>query len=109
LDYDTPGLRFEQRPVGATGPAEQLTDSMRPAPDGDGDSWVARKVCSNGIVCVSWQQVSVGKHRAGQRCDVLVTPELLQFWIDDELLKTVKRRSTGEVRKKRATGTGKRA
>jgi transposase InsO family protein len=109
LGYDTPGVRFEQRPVGATGQVGQVVPSVRPVPDGDGESWVARKVCSNGIVCVSWQQVSIGKHRAGQRCDVLVTPEVLQFWIDDELLKTVPRRSTGEVRKKYAAGTGKRA
>src|SRR5512145_904009 len=109
LDYDTPGVRFAQRPVGATGQVGQVATSVRPVPDRDTESWVARKVCSNGIVCVSWQQVSVGKHRAGQRCDVLVTPELLQFWIEDELLKTVKRRSTGEVRKKYAAGTGKRA
>ncbi len=110
LDYDTPGVRFaQQRPVGATGQVGQVATWVRPVPDRDGESWVTRKVCSNGIVCVSWQQVSIGKHRAGQRCDVLVTPELLQFWIDDELLKTAKRRSTGEVRKKYAAGTGKRA
>lgn len=109
LGYDTPGVRFRQRPVGATGPAEPVVTSVRPVTDRDGEAWVARKVCSNGIVCVSWQQVSVGKHHAGQRCDVWVTPELLQFWVGDELLKTVKRTSTGEVRKKYAAGTGKRA
>lgn len=109
LGYDTPGVRFRQRPVGATGPVEQVVTSVRPVTDRDGEAWVARKVCSNGIVCVSWQQVSVGKHHAGQRCDVWVTPELLQFWVGDELLKTVRRTSTGEVRKKYAAGTGKRA
>lgn len=41
--------------------------------------------------------------RRGLRC------LLLQFWIGDELLKTVTRTSTGEVRKKHAAGTGKRA
>jgi hypothetical protein len=61
------------------------------------------------VVCVAWQQVSVGKHRAGEGCDVLVTDELLQFWIGEELLKTVTRTSTGEVRKKYAAGTGNRA
>jgi transposase InsO family protein len=71
----------------------------------DGNGWVSRRVGPNGIVCVSWQQVSVGKHRAGERCDVLVSDQLLQFWIDDELLKTVTRTSTGEVRKKHAQGS----
>ena len=51
--------------------------------------WVSRRVGRNGMVCVGWQQVSIGKHHAGQRCDVLVTEQLLQFWVGDELLKTV--------------------
>jgi transposase InsO family protein len=71
----------------------------------DGDGWVSRKVGRNGIVCVGWQQVSVGKHRAGSRCDVLVSDQLLQFWIGAELMKTVTRTSRGEVRKKHAQGS----
>ena len=66
---------------------------------------MSRRVGPNGIVCVAWQQVSVGKHRAGQPCDVLVTDQRLQFWIGDQLLKTVTRTSTGEVRKKHAAGS----
>jgi len=69
---------------------------------------VARKVGSNGVVSVGWQQISVGKHRAGSRCDVLVGPQLLQLWIGNELLKTVARTSTGDIRKKHAAGTGRR-
>ena len=72
------------------------------APNRTGDDWVSRPVAANGVVCVAWQQVSVGKHRAGHRFDVLVTDQLLQFWIGNELLKTVARTSRGEVRKKRA-------
>jgi hypothetical protein len=55
------------------------------------------------VVCVSWQQVSVGKHHAGARCDVQVSDQLLRFWIGSELCKTVVRTSRGEVRKKRAS------
>ena len=84
-------------------PARAVHRSARAAAR-HGDGWVSRRVGPNGIVCVSWQQVSLGKHRAGQRCDVLVTDQLLQFWIGDELLKTVTRTSTGEVRKKHAQG-----
>ena len=75
-----------------------------PAPRADrtGEQWVARTVGGNGVVCVSWQQVSVGKHYAGSRCDVLVTDQLLQFWVGDQLLKTVARTTTGNVRKKNA-------
>jgi transposase InsO family protein len=71
--------------------------------DRTGDDWVSRRVGGNGVVCVSWQQVSVGKHHAGARCDVQVTDKLLQFWIGHELCKTVARDSRGEVRKKRAS------
>ncbi len=76
-------------------------------PDRSGEQWVARKVAPNGIVCVSWQQVSVGKNWAGSRCDVLVTDTVLQFWIGNQLLKTVARTSKGEIRKKRPQGNGR--
>ena len=69
----------------------------------EGDAWVARRVASNGVVCVSWQQFSVGKHHAGATVDVHVGPELLHVYLADTLLKTVVRASRGEVRKKRAS------
>jgi transposase InsO family protein len=98
LDMATPASRFHggQQPAcpAATEPG---------APDRTGEDWISRRVASNGIVCVAWQQVSVGRNWAGHRCDVLVAPELLQFWIGPQLLKTVTRTSTGEVRKKRAS------
>ena len=75
-----------------------------PEPDRTGADWVARKVSTVGVVCVSWQQVSVGVHHAGERCDVLVGPDTLQFWIGNELLRTVRRASTGPVRNKRPLG-----
>ena len=69
----------------ATPAARFATASTRtrpaPTPDRTGPQWVARKVSTVGVVCVSWQQVSVGVHRAGERCDVLVGPDTLQFWI----------------------------
>jgi transposase InsO family protein len=89
-------------------PAERFTASTASPrlvhePDRSGEDWVSRRVGANGVVCVSWQQVSVGKHHAGARCDVQVGEELLQFWIGNELCKTVARDSRGEVRKKRAS------
>jgi hypothetical protein len=94
LDMDTPADRFRRPPM----PREPVVSADR-----SGDDWVSRRVGANGVVCVSWQQVSVGKHHAGDRCDVQVTDELLQFWIGNELCKTVARDSRGEVRKKRAS------
>ncbi len=77
-------------------------------PERNGEQWVSRRVASNGIVSVGYQQVSVGKHYGGSACDVLVTDGLLQFWVGNELLKTVARTSKGAVRKLHADGTAPR-
>jgi transposase InsO family protein len=92
----TPGSRF------------QVAAPRPPAPERTGEQWVTRSVARNGIVCVGYQQVSVGKNYSGSACNVLVTDQLLQFWVGNELLKTVARTTTGEIRKKRAGGTAKR-
>ena len=115
LDMQTPAERFHRSDQ--TGPAGQdrhadrrlnghrngRLDDTAMTVDRSGDDWVARRVAANGIVCVSWQQVSVGKHHAGARCDVHVTDELLQFWVGNDLLKTVTRTTRGQIRKKRAS------
>lgn len=108
LDMDTPASRFA---TADHKPATHHTDSptghsCHGDPDRTGPQWVSRRVADNGVVCVAWQQVSVGKHRAGANCDVYVTDDLLQFWVGNELLKTVQRTSSGEVRKKRASVPG---
>jgi transposase InsO family protein len=77
-------------------------------PERNGEQWVCRKVASNGVVSVDYQQVSVGKNYAGSACDVLVTDRLLQFWVGSELLKTVARTGNGTVRKLHADGTAPR-
>jgi hypothetical protein len=73
-----------------------------------GQEWVSRKVTVNGVACVGAQQVSVGKNFAGSACDVLVTDQLLQFWIADQLVKTATRTDPRPIRKKRAAGTSPR-
>jgi hypothetical protein len=97
----TPDSRFHAS--GDTAP-RQLTNR----PERTGEQWVTRRVARNGIVCVGYQHVSVGKHYGGSACDVLVTNQLLQFWVGNELLKTVARTSSGEVRNKHAEGTAPR-
>jgi transposase InsO family protein len=101
LDMATPAQRFTP----ATVPPQPSTSATPADPDRSGDDWVSRRVCSTGIVCVSWQQVSVGRHYAGARCDVHVDGELLRFWVGDQLVKTAARTSHGEVRNKRALRT----
>lgn len=97
----TPDSRFHA--TGATAPRQPAH-----RPERTGEQWVTRRVARNGIVCVGYQHVSVGKHYGGSACDVLVTNQLLQFWVGNELLKTVARASTGEIRNKHAEGTAPR-
>lgn len=104
LKMATPAQRFH-----AGIPASPPSNSATAASDRSGDDWVSRRVCSNGIVCVSWQQVCIGRHYGGQRCDVHVDGQLLRFWIGDQLVKTAARTSTGAVRNKRALRTSEQA
>ena len=103
-----------QRPHQALGmatPAERFVTAARderPADDGaligdrSGDEWISRKVVANGVVTVAWQQVSVGKHRAGRVVDIHLDGPTMQIWDGPELLKTVLRDNAKEVRKKKA-------
>ena len=97
----TPEHRFQVR-------GEQPRNPLTPRPERNGEQWVSRRVASNGLVSAGYQQVSVGKHYGGSACDVLVTDGLLQFWVGNELLKTVVRTSKGDVRKLHADGTAPR-
>ncbi len=94
----TPQSRFQDRD-------DRPRDPLPTRPERNGEQWVCRRVASNGIVSVGYQQVSVGKHFCGSACDVLVTDGLLQFWVGNQLLKTVARTSKGDVRKLHANGT----
>jgi hypothetical protein len=102
LGMATPAERFNAG-VDAAGepgrPREAVTDR------GTGQ-WVSRRVAVNGIVSVSWQQISVGAAHAGEQCDVHVDGDLLRLWIGDQLVKTVARTNTKEVRKKKASVPG---
>jgi hypothetical protein len=100
LDTATPADRFSPGPSVSSPP-----DSRTPGTDRSGDDWVSRRVTTSGVVCVSWQQVSVGRHRAGSRCDVHADGDLLRFRIGNELVKTAARTTSGEVRNKRASRT----
>ena len=97
----TPESRFHARD-------DQPRHRLTPRPERNGEQWVSRRVASNGLVSVGYQQVSVGKNYGGSACDVLVTDGLLQFWVGNMLLKTVVRTSKGNVRKLHADGTAPR-
>lgn len=70
--------------------------------DRSGDDWVSRTVSINGVISIANQMFSVGKMRSGHLVDVRVLPTLLQVWDGAELIKSIPRTNTKEVRKKRA-------
>jgi transposase InsO family protein len=98
--------------LGGCTPAERFaTRTADPGPGLDlsalaerrsGDDWISRRVASNGIISVTSQPFSVGKHHAGDLVDVHVGDRLLEVWSANELIRTTVRTSTKEVRKKRA-------
>jgi transposase InsO family protein len=94
-----PAERFGRQPAATVTP---IVRSQRPVIRGDG-IWVARRASAVGVVCVNWQQVSIGVAAAGRNIDVWVTDEVLQFFDGDELLRTEKRTTSGPIRKKRAS------
>jgi hypothetical protein len=100
LDMATPAERFFKRTAGG---APELPVDLRVLDnDRSGEDWVSRTVSVVGTISVSNQVFSIGKHRAGHVIDVHVRDQLLEAWDGPELLKTVLRTSSGEVRKKRA-------
>lgn len=100
IDMDTPAARFAASLVSAVPVG---VDASALEQDRRGDAWITRSVSTAGVVCVAWQQISVGRHRAGSRVDVHVTDELLQIWDGPDLLKTVVRANPGkEIRVKKA-------
>ncbi|AIC72428.1 Uncharacterised protein [Mycobacteroides abscessus] len=67
LQMATPAERFT-----AGTPVSPAVTTPTATYERGGRDWVSRTVTTNGAVCVSWQQVSVGRHYAGARCEVHV-------------------------------------
>jgi len=99
LGMSTPASRFYQRDQTVTAPALVVPDVRSSR---GGDEWVARTVNVNGVVTVSGQAFSVGKNRSGRVVDIKVSDRTLEVWDESELVKAVKRLTSGEVRKKKA-------
>jgi transposase InsO family protein len=95
----TPATRFYARDASLPGPALLISD---PRAAHGGVEWVSRTVNINGVVTISGQAFSVGKRRCGHVVDVKVSERTLEVWEGSELIKAVKRLTTGEVRKKKA-------
>ncbi len=96
LDMATPASRFSAAEPGRAAEVGSLLDER------SGEDWISRKITTNGIISVAWQEISCGKHRAGRRVDIHLQGPVMQIWDGDELLKTVLRTNRKEVRKKHA-------
>ena len=66
------------------------------------EQWISRKITTNGIISVAWQEINCGKHRAGRHVDIQLQGPLMQIFDAGELIKTVMRDNGKEVRKKHA-------
>jgi transposase InsO family protein len=106
LDMAFPAERFHRRDSAPVTELRAAATSQRPAATRGDGIWVARRASALGVVCVQWQQVCLGGAAAGRPIDVWVTEEVLQFYDGDQLLRTERRKTRGEVRKKRASIPG---
>jgi transposase InsO family protein len=95
-----PAQRF--RPA-TTGPALASRPPAPPArPATLSPTEVTRRVSASGLIGVCYQQVSAGRHLAGQIVTVRLHPTLLQVYFAGQLIRTVPRTSTKEVVQLRA-------
>jgi integrase-like protein len=96
-----PAQRFRPTTTPSRQPAParpaQPTPSVTASP-----TEVTRRVTTSGLVCVCYQQISAGRHLAGQIVTVRLQPTLLQVFFAGQLVRTVPRRSTKEVVQLRA-------
>ena len=96
LQMATPASRF------VTPGQERPADTSALLGERGGEDWISRKVTTNGVISVAWQEINCGRHRAGHRVDIHLQGPMLQVWDGEELLKTVLRTNRKEVRKKHA-------
>jgi transposase InsO family protein len=82
--------------------ADRKADTSAIETERSGEDWISRKITTNGVISVAWQEISCGKHRAGRRVDIHLQGPVLQIFDGEELIKTVLRRNDKEVRKKHA-------
>jgi hypothetical protein len=62
-----------------------------------GPTEITRRVSASGLIGVCYQQVSAGRHLAGQVVTVRLHPTVLQVFFAGQLVRTVPRRTTKEV------------
>lgn len=102
LGMATPAQRFLNEQQAPVTELRSTATAGRPGEDRTEGIWVTRRASAVGVVCVNWQQVCLGVAAAGRPVDVWVTEQVMQFYDGDQLLRTEKRTTKGEVRVKNA-------
>ena len=88
-----PAKRFQPPTAAATpAPAVQTRQPLTVGP-----TEVTRRVSASGLIGVCYQQVSAGRHLAGQVVTVRLHPTVLQVFFAGQLVRTLPRTSTKEV------------
>jgi transposase InsO family protein len=100
IAMQVPAQRF-QAPTAAAAPTPvPAVPSRQPLTTGPIE--VTRRVSASGLIGVCYQQVSAGRHLAGQVVTVRLHPTVLQVFFAGQLIRTVPRTSTKEVVQLRA-------
>jgi hypothetical protein len=88
-----PAQRF-QPPTAPTAPVPAVQARQ---PLTVGPTEITRRVSASGLIGVCYQQVSAGRHLAGQVVTVRLHPSIMQVFFAGQLIRTVPRRSAKEV------------
>jgi transposase InsO family protein len=98
IAMQVPAQRFQPPTAAATPvPAVQARQPLTVGP-----TEITRRVSASGLIGICYQQVSAGRHLAGQVVTVRLHPSVLQVFFAGQLIRTVPRRSTKEVVQLRA-------
>jgi transposase InsO family protein len=95
-----PAQRFQAPTAAATPMPAPAVQPRQPVTVGPTE--ITRRVSASGLIGVCYQQVSAGRHLAGQVVTVQLHPTVLQVFFAGQLIRTVPRRSTKEVVQLRA-------
>jgi transposase InsO family protein len=100
IAMQVPAQRFQAPTAAATPSPVPSVHSSQPLTVGPTE--VTRRVSASGLIGVCYQQVSAGRHLAGEVVTVRLHPSVLQVFFAGQLIRTVPRRSTKEVVQLRA-------
>ena len=95
-----PARRFQ--PPTTAAPPDPVPTIQPPQPLTTGPTEVTRRVSASGLIGVCYQQVSAGRHLAGQVVTVRLHPSVLQVFFAGQLIRTLPHTSTKEVVQLRA-------